>query len=93
MTAAVTYAYDRTLGGPGDAFVSRFSPGGALLPYSTYLGGNGDVVDTGLGLAHTGPRTFVVTGRTHSKNFPTTAGAFDTTFNGGFDVFLAILRT
>ena len=53
----------------------------------------GDVVDTGLGLAHTGPRTFLVTGRTHSKDFPTTAGAFDTTFNGQFDVFLAILRT
>ena len=34
----------------------------------------------------------IVTGRTFSSNFPTTTGAFDPTFNGGSDAFMARLN-
>ncbi len=33
-----------------------------------------------------------MTGETDSTNFPTTAGAFDTTFNGGTDAFVTKLN-
>jgi hypothetical protein len=33
--------------------------------------------------------TVYLTGATNSADFPTTAGAFDTTYNGGVDVFVA----
>lgn len=34
-------AFDSTLGGTHDAFVTKFSASGAALVYSTYLGGEG----------------------------------------------------
>jgi Beta-propeller repeat len=51
------------------------------LLYSTFLGGSGDEV--GLGIALDGAGSAYVTGETTSTAFPTTAGAFDTTHNGG----------
>jgi hypothetical protein len=78
--------------GPGDAFVSRFDPTGAHLTYSTYLGGGGGFIDDGggIGIVHQG--TVIVGGWTAATNFPTTAEAYDRTFNGGSDVFVATLR-
>ena len=57
--------------------------------YSTYLGGSGD--DRGYGIAVDGAGSAYVTGTTCSTDFPTTAGAFDTTFNGGTDAFVTKL--
>ena len=51
------------------------------LVYSTYLGGSGDDAAVAIALDATGAAT--VGGETDSSNFPTTPGAFDTTFNGG----------
>jgi len=76
-------------GGGGDAFVTALGPTGVTLVFSTYLGGTGG--DTGTGItvdAMSSPNAYVV-GITDSINFPTTAGAFDTTFNGGDDAFVA----
>jgi hypothetical protein len=76
-----------SLGGLCDAFVTALNPIGAGLVYSTYLGGsNGEfadfiAVDTS-GSAYAG-------GWTESDNFPTTPGAFQPTFGGARDVFLA----
>lgn len=77
-----------------DAFVARLDPTGSALLYSTYLGGtcnegiNGLAVDSGM---------VTVTGSVSSFDFPSTAGAFDTTHNGGggqfgpFDAFVTRL--
>ncbi len=51
------------------------------LLYSTYLGGGGG--DLGHGIAVDGAGSAYLTGYTDSADFPTTAGAFDTTYNGG----------
>lgn len=64
----------------GDAFVTKLDNKGSSLIYSTYLGGNSQ--DTGLGIAVDRARKVYVTGTTNSTNFPTTSGAFQTTFNG-----------
>ena len=58
----------------GDAFVSRLSPSGSELVYSTYLGGKGD--DTALGIAIDSSGNAYVTGKTDSVDFPVTEGAF-----------------
>jgi hypothetical protein len=60
------------------------------LVYSTYLGGSSD--DNGFGIALDAAGDAYVTGFTASSNFPTTAGAFDTSFNGGQDVFVTKLN-
>jgi hypothetical protein len=53
-----------------DAFVTKLSPAGNTLVYSTYLGGNGG--ETGWGIAVDGSGQAVVTGDTTSyTTFPT----------------------
>jgi len=79
-------------GGHTDAFVVKFNPPGSALLYATFLGG-GDW-DEGSGIAVDGSGTAYVTGRTYSSDFPTTAGAFDTSYDGGhygYEAFVAKL--
>jgi hypothetical protein len=78
-------AYDSTYNG-GSTFVAKFSPTGALI-YSTYLGGGSD--DYGEDIAVDGSGNAYVTGSTNSPGFPTTPGAYDSTYNGGSDAFVA----
>ena len=81
-------AFDTTYNGGGDAFVVKLNPGGSALVYSTFLGGTSTDVGFGIGVDASGDA--YVAGFTSSPDFPTTAGAFDTTFNGGFrDAFAA----
>ena len=93
-------AFDTTFnGGPSDVFVTQLNPSGSALIYSTFLGGSGNPQETGIqddaGLSITLDSfgNIYVTGGTRSANFPTTAGAFDTTFNGVEDVFVAKFST
>jgi hypothetical protein len=60
------------------------------LVYSTYLGGS--ALDEGLGIAVDAAGNAYVTGETFSSNFPTTAGAFQTTFSGVIDAFVSKLN-
>ena len=83
-------AFDTSFNGASDAFVTKLDASGAALGYSTYLGGSeGD--DNGLGIALDGAGSAYLTGATGSADFPTTAGAFDTTYNGGYDGFVTKL--
>jgi hypothetical protein len=78
-----------TFGGNSDAFVTKLNPAGSALVYSTYLGGSG--YDAGYGIALDtlpNPNAYVM-GWTSSTNFPTTAGAFQTTLRGSNNAFVA----
>jgi Ca2+-binding RTX toxin-like protein len=82
-------AFDQSHNGSDDAFVTKVSPLGAALGYSTFLGGSG--IDQGFGFAVDGAGVVTrsvgayITGFTQDAetDFPTTAGAFDRTHNGG----------
>jgi hypothetical protein len=89
-----TGAFDGSFnGGTDDGFVTRLDlskVGSAQLTYSTYLGGSTEDIATDLSVDIIGVVT--VAGMTKSTNFPTTASAFDTTYNGGFrDAFVSRL--
>src|ERR1022692_2021146 len=73
-------AFQTTCGGGGDAFVSKLNAPGSALVYSTYLGGSG--LDLGYGIAVDASGSAYVTGQTGSSDFPTTPGAFQTTYRG-----------
>jgi hypothetical protein len=75
--------------GNQDAFVAKLSPDGSKLDYGTYLGGSQD--DRANAIAVDGVGAAYVTGSLNSADFPITPGAFDTTYNGGTDAFVAKL--
>jgi len=61
-------------GGSADAFVTKLSPDGTAIVYSTFLGGSND--DEGRQIAVDSAGNAYVTGLTQSSNFPVTASAF-----------------
>jgi len=80
-----------------DAFVTKFTPDGTTLVYSTFLGGAGR--EQGLGIAVDVNGNAYVTGITESfdspftsayEGFPVTAGAFQT--KGSYDAFVTKLN-
>jgi len=83
-------AYSTTHNGVLDAFVARLDGTGSSLLWSTFLGGSG--VDRAYALALDPSGAVTVAGETESSSFPTTPGAYDTTFNGVRDAFVARLR-
>jgi len=88
-------AYDTSYSnGASNAFITRFSPYGPELVYSAYLGGGSQNFDTqeGWGLAVDAAGNAYITGATSTSAFPVTDGAFDTSFNGQSDVFVAKLN-
>jgi len=64
----------------GDTFVTKLNPSGSGLIYSSYLGGSGD--DHPEAITFDSAGNGYVTGSTNSTNFPTTSGAFQTSFSG-----------
>jgi hypothetical protein len=76
-------------GGFENAFVAVMNPTGTGLVYSTYLGGNHN--DLGESIAVDAAGNAYVAGFTGSSDFPTTPGAFQTTWHGGYDAFLVKL--
>lgn len=67
----------------GDAFVANLSADGTRLNFSTYLGGSGHEMITGLALSAEGQPT--VTGFTSSRDLPATAGSYQPSYFGGVD--------
>ena len=84
-------AFQPASSGGVEGFIAKLNPTGSALVYGTFLGGglqsdrvNSIVVDS------TG--NIYATGQTQNTAFPTTAGAFDQTFNGGEDGFVTKLN-
>lgn len=75
--------YQAALRGRRDAFVLKLNPAGNTLLYSTYLGGGDGAMfgDIAYAIAVDSNGNAYVTGLTQSTNFPTTAGAIQTTPN------------
>ena len=87
-------AFQTTLGGGGvgfDAFVTKLNSTGSALLYSTYLGGSNND-DSGVGIAVDGAGNAYVTGSAFSTDFPTTPGAFQSSFGGVRDAFVTKLN-
>jgi hypothetical protein len=79
-------------GGASDAFVTRLAADGSALVYSTFLGSSN--FDEGRDVAVNAAGEAFATGYAVdvSGDFPTTAGAYDVTPNGGQDVYVTRLN-
>ena len=78
--------------GQFDAFVAKIAPDGGSLLWATYLGGAGGSqpsVSYALAVALDQAGAVYVAGATSAPDFPTTPGAYDRTFNGVTDAFVA----
>ena len=94
--------FQRNFGGGtvffGDAFVTKVSPSGAALVYSTYFGGSGGEI--GHGIAVDGAGSAYITGNVDSTNLPTRnafqplkAGNCSSIFSNCTDAYVAKLNT
>jgi hypothetical protein len=85
-------AFQTSSGHTWDAFVTKLAADGKSLVYSTYLGGSSqDGQDLGYGIAVDSAGCAYVTGSTTSTDFPTTPGAFQTSYGGSGDAFVTKL--
>jgi hypothetical protein len=82
-------AVQPALGVSPDAFVAKLNRNGSQLLYSTYLGGSG--AEVGSGIAADGPGNAYVTGLTESTDFPTVNAVQPALGGGFFDAFVAKL--
>lgn len=71
---------------PCDISITKFNPTGNALIYSTYLGGSGDEMPHSIVVDQN--NNLIVAGKTFSTNYPVTTSAFDTSANGGIDIFV-----
>lgn len=76
--------------GPGDAFVTKFSPDGSQVEFSAYLGGSGTDAAAGIGVDSAG--RVIVSGYTDSPNFPV-VGGFQSALAGKTDGFVVRLNS
>ena len=84
-----TGAWQTVFGGVADAFAAKLNPAGNLI-YATYIGGTGAEAGTGIAVDSSG--NAYVSGYT-SSIFPTTKGAAQTLYGGGFaDAFVVKLN-
>jgi len=88
-------AYDSTFSGlsttPVDMGITKFNLSGTGLLYSTYIGGSGD--DAPHSLVTNDAGELYIFGSTSSNNFPTTAGCYDNSFNGGSNLSFSLNGT
>jgi hypothetical protein len=76
-------AFDTTYNGGEDFYVAKLTPDGSDLAFGTYLGGTGSEWINTHNLALDDQGNAYVSIFTNSTDFPTTPGAFQTSYGGG----------
>lgn len=84
-------AYQQTLSGPSDAFITKLNPLGTDLVFSTFLGGSDE--EDAVSLAIDSEGNVFVTGFTTSLDFPTTSGAYQRSLLGAQDSYVTKLAS
>jgi hypothetical protein len=82
--------YNPNHNGAMDVFVTKFNKTGTDLVYSTFIGGSSS--DWSYGIAVDIDGYVYLAGATASADFPIMGGAYDTSYNGGTDAFVAKLN-
>jgi hypothetical protein len=82
VTSSAFQSTNNSGNGENNVFVTKISVNGSAAVYSTYLGGSGSACDEGAGIAVDPAGEAYVTGAACSADFPTTAGAFQTSHSG-----------
>ncbi len=82
-------AFQKTNFGNSDIFMTKVSPDGSALLYSTYAGGTSFEQATGIAIDPSG--NAYATGLTLSSDFPVTIGAFQMILKGKQDAFVIAL--
>ena len=84
----IVNAFDNSFnGGTTDGIVMKLAPDLSSIIWSSYLGGSG--FDAAYSIKFDNNKNIVLAGGTTSVNFPVTAGAYQTIFNGIVDGWLA----
>lgn len=83
-------AYDPSFQGTIAAYLTRLSPDGSAIDYSTFLGG-AEWSNYAMAVALDRADAVYLGGVTTSSDFPTTPSAYDPTYNGSHDLFVAKL--
>jgi gliding motility-associated-like protein len=84
-------AYSNSFSGGTDAAIMKLTSDGTQRLFATYLGGSS--VDAPQSLIASDINDIYIVGTTMSTNFPLTAGAYQTTFGGGVDIFVARINS
>ena len=77
------------VGGARDIGILKYNDSGTAVDYVTFLGGSGNedphsmIVDS--------DQDLLVFGNTESGDFPVTPGAYDTSYNGNYDIYVSKL--
>ena len=79
-------AYDSTHNGQRDLFLAKLNADGSKLEYATFFGGGSQEQAEEIVLHEN--KAIYLTGWTRSEDFPTTEGAYDSQYSGGFEAFV-----
>lgn len=85
-----TVAFNDSINGNLDVFVSKLNSTGESLVYSTFIGGK--YADYGSDIVVDYDGNAYITGYTLSNNFPMSSGAFNGSYTGLYDVFVSMLN-
>lgn len=83
-------AFQTFFAGDVDMAITKFSPTGNAMVYSTYIGSSG--ADYALSLVTDAANNLYVLGKSNAANFPTLLTAYDRTHNGGYDLVVCRLN-
>jgi len=83
----IVNGFDNFFEGGSDGLIVKLTPDLSSIIWSSYLGGAG--FDASYSIKFDGTNNIILAGGTTSSDFPVTAGAYQTTFNGIVDGWIA----